>query len=73
MWDNVRPWWAARHNDADDADADDDADDIDDKPIRLQSHIIVSGDDALAMTIVEELNNAGVSIIKLSARRPHRR
>jgi Trk K+ transport system NAD-binding subunit len=32
----------------------------------MRSHIIVSGDDALAKTIVEELNNAGVHIVKLS-------
>src|ERR1700752_388757 len=32
----------------------------------MPSHIIVSGDDALATTIVEELNNAGVHIVKLA-------
>jgi Trk K+ transport system NAD-binding subunit len=64
MWDNVKPWWAGRDNDIDDVDEIDDADDT---PVRLQSHIIVSGDDALAMTIVEELNKAGVSIVKLTA------
>jgi Trk K+ transport system NAD-binding subunit len=32
----------------------------------MHRHIIVSGDDALATTIVEELNNAGVSIVKLA-------
>lgn len=32
----------------------------------VRSHIIVSGDDALATTIVEELNNAGVHIVKLT-------
>lgn len=31
----------------------------------MRGHIIVSGDDALATTIVEELNNAGVHIVKL--------
>jgi len=31
----------------------------------MHSHIIVSGDDALATTIVEELNNAGVHVVKL--------
>jgi Trk K+ transport system NAD-binding subunit len=31
----------------------------------MRGHIIVSGDDALAKTIVEELNNAGVHIVKL--------
>jgi Trk K+ transport system NAD-binding subunit len=33
---------------------------------QLESHVIVSGDDALAMTIVEELNFAGVRIVKFS-------
>jgi Trk K+ transport system NAD-binding subunit len=33
----------------------------------MRGHIIVSGDDALATTIVEELNNAGVHIVKLVA------
>jgi Trk K+ transport system NAD-binding subunit len=33
----------------------------------MRSHIIVSGDDALATTIVEELNNAGVHIVKLTS------
>jgi len=32
----------------------------------MHSHIIVSGDDALATTIVEELNNAGVHVVKLA-------
>jgi Trk K+ transport system NAD-binding subunit len=32
----------------------------------MRSHIIVSGDDALATTIVEELNNTGVHIAKLT-------
>src|SRR6201998_4784714 len=32
----------------------------------MPSHIIVSGDDALATTIVEELNTAGVHIVKLA-------
>src|ERR1700741_1045644 len=31
----------------------------------MPSHIIVSGDDALATPIVEELNNAGVHVVKL--------
>ncbi|BBZ42973.1 NAD-binding protein [Mycobacterium parmense] len=31
----------------------------------MQRHIIVSGDDSLAKTIVEELNNAGVHVVKL--------
>ncbi len=33
----------------------------------MRRHIIVSGDDSLAATIVEELNNAGVSIVKLGS------
>ncbi|OBI18609.1 potassium transporter TrkA [Mycobacterium sp. E2327] len=33
----------------------------------MRSHIIVSGEDALATTIVEELNNAGVHIVKLTS------
>lgn len=35
--------------------------------MRTRRHIIVSGDDALANTIVEELNSAGVHIVKLAA------
>lgn len=31
----------------------------------MQRHIIVSGDDALAMTIAEELENAGATVVKL--------
>lgn len=33
----------------------------------MRRHIIVSGDDALANTIVEELNSAGVTILKLAS------
>ncbi|HZA08573.1 NAD-binding protein [Mycobacterium sp.] len=33
----------------------------------MHGHIIVSGDDALAMTIVDELNSAGVSVVKIAA------
>ena len=33
---------------------------------RLDRHIIVSGEDALATTIVEELNNAGARIVRLA-------
>jgi Trk K+ transport system NAD-binding subunit len=33
----------------------------------MHGHIIVSGDDALATTIVEELNNAGARIVKLAS------
>jgi Trk K+ transport system NAD-binding subunit len=32
----------------------------------MQRHIIVSGDDALAMTIIEELKNAGVTVARLA-------
>src|ERR1700752_4946013 len=32
----------------------------------MNRHIIVSGDDALAMTIVEELKNAGVTVARLA-------
>ncbi|WP_156686019.1 NAD-binding protein [Mycobacterium sp. Marseille-P9652] len=31
----------------------------------MRRHIIVSGEDALATTIIDELNNAGVSVVKL--------
>ena len=34
--------------------------------LSMHSHIIVSGDDALATTIVEELNNAGARVVKLT-------
>ncbi len=33
----------------------------------MQHHIIVSGEDALALTIVEELKNAGASVVKLGS------
>jgi Trk K+ transport system NAD-binding subunit len=33
----------------------------------MQGHTIVCGSDALAMRIVEELNNAGISVVKLTA------
>ncbi len=33
----------------------------------MRRHIIVSGDDALATTIIDELNNAGVSVVKLNS------
>jgi Trk K+ transport system NAD-binding subunit len=36
----------------------------------MHRRIIVSGDDALATTIVEELNNAGVSVVKLAGTEP---
>jgi Trk K+ transport system NAD-binding subunit len=40
--------------------------DFDEFDLPLERHIIVSGDDALATTIVEELTNAGASVIKLA-------
>ncbi len=44
------------------------------RAVSMRRHIIVSGDDALATTIVEELNSAGVHIVKLAtARARHRR
>ena len=33
----------------------------------MHGHTVVCGDDALAMRIVEELNNAGISVVKLAA------
>ena len=36
----------------------------------MDGHIIVSGDDALATTIIEELNSAGASIVKLANTEP---
>ena len=33
----------------------------------MEQHIIISGDDALAMTIIEELQSAGAKIIKLTS------
>jgi voltage-gated potassium channel Kch len=35
--------------------------------VSMRSHIIVSGEDALATTIVEELNNAGAHVVKLTS------
>ena len=32
----------------------------------MHRHIIVSGDDALAMTIIDELKNAGVTVARLA-------
>jgi Trk K+ transport system NAD-binding subunit len=40
--------------------------DFDEFDVPLDRHIIVSGDDALAATIVEELAAAGVSVVKLA-------
>jgi len=34
---------------------------------RMHGHIIVSGDDALALRIIAELNNAGVTVVKVAA------
>jgi Trk K+ transport system NAD-binding subunit len=55
---DVKPWWNGREIDFADFD------DFDFPP---EGHIIVSGDDALATTIVEELTNAGASVVKLAA------
>ena len=33
----------------------------------MQHHIIVSGDDALATTIIEELESAGANVIRLGS------
>jgi Trk K+ transport system NAD-binding subunit len=61
MWDNVRPWFGQNF------DAEDFDDGFDDTAaLRPAGHIIVSGDDALATTIVDELNKAGATIVKLS-------
>jgi Trk K+ transport system NAD-binding subunit len=55
---DIKPWWNGREiNFAD-------FDDFDFPP---EGHIIVSGDDALATTIVDELTNAGASVVKLAA------
>jgi Trk K+ transport system NAD-binding subunit len=68
MWDNVRPWWIGQDADAGDAGDFDDGDGAGADDVgRLAGHVIVSGDDALATTIVNELNKAGVSIVKLIA------
>jgi TrkA-N domain len=40
--------------------------DFDEFDVPLDRHIIVSGDDALATTIVEELTSAGASVVKLA-------
>jgi Trk K+ transport system NAD-binding subunit len=65
MWDNVKPWWSGQDYDIDDIDDVNDGDD--DDFVRFSGHIIVSGDDALATTIVEELTSAGASVVKLAA------
>jgi Trk K+ transport system NAD-binding subunit len=41
--------------------------DFDEFDVPPEGHIIVSGDDALATTIVEELTNAGARVVKLAA------
>lgn len=38
----------------------------DSQPLTMPRHIIISGDDALATTIVEELKNAGARIVKIA-------
>jgi Trk K+ transport system NAD-binding subunit len=54
----IKPWWDGR---------DIDFVDFDEFDLPLERHIIVSGDDALATTIVEELTNTGASVVKLAA------
>jgi Trk K+ transport system NAD-binding subunit len=59
---DIKPWSNGRNVDFVEFVDFDDADFV-----RLDGHIIVSGDDALATTIVGELNNAGASVVKLAA------
>jgi Trk K+ transport system NAD-binding subunit len=58
MVHDTKPWWTGRGVDFVD---------FDDVDVPLERHIIVSGDDALATTIVEELTNAGARVVKLAA------
>ena len=37
------------------------------KPLNEESHIIVFGDDALTMRIIDELNDAEVSVVRLAS------
>jgi Trk K+ transport system NAD-binding subunit len=53
----IKPWWSTR---------DVDFVDFDEVELPLERHIIVSGDDALTTTIVEELTHAGASVVKLA-------
>jgi Trk K+ transport system NAD-binding subunit len=58
---------SSSRRDIDFVDSDEDFVDFDEFDVPLERHIIVSGDDALATTIVEQLINAGASIVKLAA------
>ncbi|HUH69532.1 MAG TPA: NAD-binding protein [Mycobacterium sp.] len=57
MVHGIKPWWNGRHVDFID---------FDDFDLPLDRHIIVSGDDALATTIVKELTDAGARVVKLA-------
>jgi Trk K+ transport system NAD-binding subunit len=60
----IKPWWSGQ----DDQDSQDsEFVDFDELDLPLERHIIVSGDDALATTIVEQLISAGASVVKLAA------
>ena len=61
----IKPWSSGRDSDFDDLD--EDFVDFDEFDVPLERHIIVSGDDALATTIVEQLFNSGASVVKLAA------
>ena len=61
----MKPWSSGRDSDFDDLD--EDFVDFDEFDVPLERHIIVSGDDALATTIVEQLFNSGASVVKLAA------
>lgn len=65
MWDHVRPWGNGQYLDFDEIEGNDDTDGRD--AARLEGRIIVSGDDALAVTIVRDLSKAGADIVKLTA------
>jgi len=56
---DIKPWSNSRDVDFDYFD--------DNDFVRLDRHIIVSGDDALATTIVEELTKAGARVVKIAA------
>jgi hypothetical protein len=53
----VRPRWNGRHVDFVD---------FDDFDLPRDGHVIVSGDDALATTIVKELTRAGANVVQLA-------
>src|SRR6202012_5939542 len=71
MWDHVRPWGNGEYLDVDEIDGNGNGNGNGDgngrDAARIVGHIIVSGDDALATTIVRELSNAGAVIVKLTA------